>query len=137
MLTDPRIHSFLAVCEHGTTTAAAVATHRALSTISTHVGAIEARVGAALFKRAHGAFILTDLGEEVRKHAEIMVAAEAAIIATATRARHGEQPQPLGVPTPHPQREQLPLGDLAAAGAMPTRDFKKYEYPARFLAPGL
>ncbi|WP_454860330.1 LysR family transcriptional regulator [Promicromonospora soli] len=83
MLTDPRIHSFLALCQHGTTTAAAAATNRALSTISTHVSAIEARVGATLFRRAHGAFILTELGEEVRKHAETIVAAEAAILAAA------------------------------------------------------
>ncbi|MEV0950644.1 LysR family transcriptional regulator [Promicromonospora sp. NPDC050249] len=90
MLTEPRIHSFLALCEHGTTTAAAAATHRALSTISTHVGAIEARVGAALFRRAHGVFILTDLGEEVRRHAEVIVAAEAAIMAITTHETHRE-----------------------------------------------
>src|SRR5690606_17142409 len=83
MLTDPRIHSFLALCKHGTTTAAAAATHRALSTISTHVSAVEARVGATLFKRAHGTFTLTELGEEVRRHAETIVAAEAAILAAA------------------------------------------------------
>lgn len=88
VLTEPRIHSFLALCEHGTTTAAAAATHRALSTISTHVGAIEARVGAALFKRAHGVFILTDLGEEVRRHAETIVAAEAAIMAITAHVTH-------------------------------------------------
>lgn len=88
MLTEPRIHSFLALCEHGTTTAAAAATHRALSTISTHVSAIEARVGAALFRRAHGVFILTDLGEEVRRHAETIVAAEAAIMAITNPVTH-------------------------------------------------
>jgi DNA-binding transcriptional LysR family regulator len=61
-----------------------------LSTISTHVGAIEARVGATLFRRAHGAFILTEFGEEVRKHAETIVAAEAAIMAAATLVKQRE-----------------------------------------------
>ncbi|WP_182619567.1 helix-turn-helix domain-containing protein [Promicromonospora sukumoe] len=100
MLTDPRIHSFLALCEYGTTTAAATATHRALSTISTHVNAIETRVGAALFRRAHGEFVLTELGEEVRKHAEAIVAAEAAIIATATHLRRSSTPDSSGTGRP-------------------------------------
>lgn len=91
MLTDPRIHSFLALCKHGTTTAAAAATNRAMSTISSHVTAIEARVGAALFKRAHGVFTLTELGEEVRAHVETIVAAEEAILATARLVRQRRQ----------------------------------------------
>lgn len=91
MLTDPRLHSFLALCKHGTTTAAAAATNRALSTISTHVSAIEGRVGAALFKRAHGVFTLTELGEEVRTHAETIVAAEEAILATARLIKQRRQ----------------------------------------------
>jgi DNA-binding transcriptional LysR family regulator len=91
VLTDPRIHSFLALCTHGTTTAAAAATNRALSTISTHVSAIETRLGAALFKRAHGVFTLTELGEEVRAHAETIVAAEEAILATARLIKQGRQ----------------------------------------------
>jgi DNA-binding transcriptional LysR family regulator len=112
MLADPRIYSFLALCKHGTTTAAAAATNRALSTISTHVSAIEVRVGAALFKRAHGVFTLTEVGEEVRAHVETIVAAEQAVLATATLIKQRRQAVATANTSTHARRAtgQIPPG---------------------------
>lgn len=135
MLTDPRIHSFLALCKHGTTTAAAAATNRALSTISTHVNAIEAHIGAALFKRAHGVFTLTELGEEVRTHLETIVAAEEAILATATLIEQRRQ----AVATTYTRtrgRHATGQSPIAKRDRNPARPTPKRSAPANHIPEG-
>ncbi|MFI6427775.1 LysR family transcriptional regulator [Promicromonospora sp. NPDC050880] len=65
MPTVQQLRSFVALCEHGTTTAAARATHCSVSTVSTHVHALESMMKTTLLVRTDGRFRPTARGLRV------------------------------------------------------------------------
>lgn len=70
--------SFLAVAETGSFTAAARVVRTTQPTIGRHVAALEAGLGASLFKRSPRGLVLTPAGQDLVPHAEAMAAAVAA-----------------------------------------------------------
>lgn len=71
---------FAKVAEHGGYAKAARALQIPKSRISRHVAALEARLGVRLVNRSTRRFVVTDVGQEVRRHALAMLAeADAAI----------------------------------------------------------
>lgn len=75
MPTVQQLRSFVALCEQGTTTAAARATHCSVSTISTHLHALESTMNAALVVRAKGRFAPTAQGRRVLAQAVAIIEA--------------------------------------------------------------
>jgi len=75
MPTVQQLRSFVALCEHGTTTAAARATHCSVSTISTHIHALESTMKATLIVRAKGQFTPTAQGRRVLAQAVTIIEA--------------------------------------------------------------
>lgn len=63
------LETFVAVAEHGSFSAAALAIHRSQSRVSAHVAALEQALGAPLFDRRHRPVELTDAGEAFLPHA--------------------------------------------------------------------
>ncbi|GAA1766256.1 LysR family transcriptional regulator [Kocuria aegyptia] len=57
------LETFVAVAEHGSFSAAALAIHRSQSRVSAHVAALEQALGVPLFDRRHRPVELTDAGE--------------------------------------------------------------------------
>lgn len=70
--------SFLAVAETGSFTAAARIVRTTQPTVGRHVAALEAGLGASLFKRSPRGLVLTPAGQDLVPHAEAMAAAVAA-----------------------------------------------------------
>lgn len=91
-----QLEVFLAVVEHGGFSAAARATRSTQSTISQHIAALEAEVGAPLLERSQHGVRVTDEGQVLRKHAKTLVAelhaAEASI-----RGFRGVEPRTLSI----------------------------------------
>lgn len=69
--------SFLAVVRTGTFTAAASELGFTQSTVTAHVQKLERELGCRLLDRLPGAVVITSVGDEVRRHAEEALAAEA------------------------------------------------------------
>src|ERR1700724_2956778 len=71
---------FAKVVEHGGYAKAARALRIPKSRLSRHVAALETRLGVGLLNRSTRRFVVTDVGEEVRRHALAMVTeADAAV----------------------------------------------------------
>lgn len=83
-----RLRVLREVAEHGGVTAAAHATGSSSSAVSQQMAALERDVGGAVLERQGRHVVLTDLGQVVLKHAEIMLAAEQAALAETEDARN-------------------------------------------------
>src|ERR1700743_1318647 len=71
---------FAKVVEHGGYARAARALEIPKSRLSRHVAALEARLGGRLVNRSTPRFVVTEVGQEVQRHAMAMLAeAEAAV----------------------------------------------------------
>src|SRR5215468_4952507 len=71
---------FAQVVEHGGYAKAARALRIPKSRLSRHVAALESRLGVRLVNRSTRRFVVTDVGQEVRRHALAMLAeADAAL----------------------------------------------------------
>jgi DNA-binding transcriptional LysR family regulator len=72
MLDWDDLQCFLAVAQHGTLSAAARALKLTQPTVGRRIAAFEARLGAQLFVREAGRFMLSDVGRGVLSHAQQM-----------------------------------------------------------------
>jgi len=71
---DPRyLPAFIAVCEHGTVSAAAEALHRTQPAVTYQIRQLEAQLGAALFERVGRRIVLTPAGRVLRDFAARMM----------------------------------------------------------------
>ena len=73
------IHSFLAVAEQGSYSAAARVTRHSQPTIGRHIQQLQSQLGAVLFQRSESGYRLTDTGIALMDHARSMQAAAARI----------------------------------------------------------
>jgi len=73
------LQSFLAVAEEGSYSAAARATQHSQPTIGRHVQQLQEQLGAVLFQRSEGGYVLTQTGTALMQHAQAMRAAAARI----------------------------------------------------------
>ncbi|HET9587088.1 MAG TPA: LysR family transcriptional regulator [Bradyrhizobium sp.] len=73
------LRHFLAVARTGSTNAAAKALRVNQSTVQRRLAALEEGIGRKLFERYPGGYRLTSLGEDIRRHAEAVEAAVAAL----------------------------------------------------------
>lgn len=71
------VQSFTAVAEHGSLSAAARALDSSQPTLSRHISALEAQIGARLFERSRGGMDLTQAGLDLMEHATQMADAAA------------------------------------------------------------
>lgn len=71
------VQSFTAVAEHGSLSAAARALDSSQPTLSRHISALEAQIGARLFERSRGGMDLTQAGLDLMEHAIQMADAAA------------------------------------------------------------
>ena len=69
------LETFVAVVDHGSFSAAALALHRAQSRVSTHVAALERTLGGSLVDRSHRPVRPTELGLAFLPHARAVLAA--------------------------------------------------------------
>jgi LysR family transcriptional regulator, hydrogen peroxide-inducible genes activator len=83
-----RIRYFLAVCEHGSFTAAAQACGVSQPSITMGVRRLERALGATLFERRHRPVRLTPLGAELHPLLQEVQAASERVVAVATRRLH-------------------------------------------------
>lgn len=80
-------HSFAKVVEHGGYAKAARALRVPKSRLSRHVTALEARLGVRLLNRSTRRFVVTEVGREVYRHAQAMLAEADAALEAAEFAR--------------------------------------------------
>ncbi|MBV1863703.1 MAG: LysR family transcriptional regulator [Rhodobacteraceae bacterium] len=73
------LQSFLAVAEEGSYSAAARAMQHSQPTIGRHVQQLQEQLGAVLFQRSQGGYVLTQTGTALMQHAQAMRAAAARI----------------------------------------------------------
>lgn len=80
-------YSFAKVVEHGGYAKAARALGIPKSRLSRHVGALEGRLGVRLVNRSTRRFVVTEVGREVYRHAQAMLAEADAALEAAEAAR--------------------------------------------------
>ena len=84
---------FAKVLEHGGYAKAARVLRIPKSRLSRHVAALETRLGVRLLNRSTRRFVVTDVGQEVRRHALAMLAEADAAVEAVELARHPGRPR--------------------------------------------